>query len=281
MKRLSIAVCLIAVLGMAGNAFALAHTWGGGSESWNTLSSWWMDLWGTNATAPATELPSFTYYVNFGGDRAPGSSYNGVTMSGTLPTNASTIGDGVDAKGKGVTLAGRNSPQNMTMTIEAGGTLTTEQPLRVGIDWYKGNVGGSYINSPSDSDHTITTAGTVNVGTYLQIGASTGSSNQASNSIGRMLITGGVVKVNQDADGVQFQTGDRTPYIEISNDGELWWSGSHTSTVNGWLSTGTNNIRGDGLTIVEEDGWTKVLIPEPATVAILGLGSLVLLRKRR
>jgi hypothetical protein len=268
MKTGIMAMCLILVLGLTGSAVGgyIGKTWGGGSESWTTLSKWYDQ--GTNGSdwvTAAEDLPTSADAVNFGGDRTPGS----LSLPGTLPTGGATIGAGVSAVALNVNLFGRWTPQNMTVTVESGGTLTTAAHIIIGLDW------DAATGSPDNSAHTVTTAGTIDIGTSLLVGASNGGGTEADNSYGVLDITGGVVKVN---DSIIFIAGQQTPYIQISGAGELWWSGSHTPEVNGWLGT---NIIGTGLNVVEEGGWTKVLIPEPATVAILGLGSLVLLRRRR
>jgi hypothetical protein len=262
-------MCLILVLGLTGSAVGgyIGKTWGGGSESWTTLSKWYDQ--GTNGSdwvTPATALPTLADAVNFGGDRTPGS----LSLPGTLPTGGATIGAGVSAVAKDVNLFGRWTPQNMTVTVEAGGTLTTAAHIIIGLDW------DAATGSPDNSAHTVTTAGTINIGTTLLVGASNGGT-EADNSYGVLDITGGVVKVN---DSIIFIAGQQTPYIQISGAGELWWSGTeHDQDVSDMIDA--TNIRGTGLTVTEEDGWTKIYVPEPATVAILGLGSLVLLRRRR
>jgi hypothetical protein len=212
MRTASITICLILVLGMAGSAVGakIGNTWGGGSESWTTLSSWYdqgccdysKHVTG-NWVTPSTALPTLADRVYFGGDRAPGSTPLGTpTLPGTLPTDASTIGASVIAEAKNVQLLGRWTPQNMTMTVEANGTLTTAEYMTIGEDWDKP------CGAPDNSAHTVTTAGTINIGTYLNLGASTGSGNNSSNSYGRLLITGGVVKVNDSSGtGIRFYAG--------------------------------------------------------------------------
>ena len=97
-------------------------------------------------------------------------------------------------------------------------------------------------------------------------------------SAAEVNITGsGLVEIIQGVDSAN----DGTTTID-STSAMLQYSGSHESTI---IDT-FNIVAGSGLSLVVDtttrSGWTTVYAtPEPATVAMLVLGSLALLRKRR
>jgi len=78
--------------------------------------------------------------------------------------------------------------------------------------------------------------------------------------------------------------------IDITGDGEMWFMGGdftgydwHSEYLsNGWITAnGIPYGQPGGVQVIVEDGITKFSVPEPTTICLLGLGGLVLRRRKR
>jgi len=174
----------------------------------------------------------------------------------------------------------------LTLTITSTGHLTlTTGGLSVGFD----------TSTYGPKEMTVDVDGGMLTTTNLGIGEDYGS---IAGTKGVVNILGGVVKItNIESTALNFQNDPETSRVsELNLDatGLLYWNGDHTASGDDKIATyiAANQILGPGgagagdvhyelVTGGEYDGYTKVYIPEPATVAILGLGSIALLRRRR
>ena len=148
------------------------------------------------------------------------------------------------------------------MTVDAGGTVDFGQHLWVGY-----NAGATGI---------IDISGTVSVGQMLGLGWNGG--------VGYVnVLDGGVLDLFQlHGDGISsIKNGS---ILDISGTGQVLLPGDYTGVLNAYIANDT--ISGNGVlgnvTWDVVDGTTIVTaVPEPATMSLLGLGALALLRKKK
>ncbi len=252
-RTLCCLMSLVLVLCLAGNAGAYTWTAFGDGSSWNDVDNW-----------DTTDLPNSTERVN-------------TSISGTV------VIDGYAA------YAYKGAADAVTMTIRNGGSLTMIPYLDVGSAYYSldgaTGDGGSYW--------------TVDATSLLHIDQIYMGYNGQST-----LDVYGTVLVDRDPGSAFVFAGKATAY------GLLNMYAGGTADFTNWaaLNGGTGHVEMYGGSIIIDGeitaaptdvtisfagggpglwnydsgtGRTTIMVPEPATVALLGLGGLALLRKKR
>ena len=115
------------------------------------------------------------------------------------------------------------------------------------------------------------TGGTVDALTF-RIGRYTGVT-------GEVYLSGGTITTNV------FEMGLGTKLLDITGSGKLVLNGNQTALIDGYIDNGwikSNGVAWDDYSHVYYDGskTTLTLIPEPATICLLGIGALSLIRRR-
>jgi hypothetical protein len=255
MKTLSILVCLTVVLVLAGSATAVTRNWDGdGSDGqWTTAANWSDDTKPTGSDDANIDGSTTAYTV---------------TLSGT---------EVVDA------VAVQNAS---TLTVATGATLTVNGAGAYGTFWVSGekaaaeiNVQGTVILQDGNEYGLFQHYdGVLNISGLLRVGNTDyapGYGNITENSTlgdNYIYLTGG---------GKLVAYGDTT--ISDPSGRSL-----RTAVTTGRIYQNGSVVGTDDLVLTDANGnpWVSgtkytAIVPEPATVAILGLGSLVLLRRRR
>jgi len=245
-------------------------------------------------------------------------NWSGGVPSSTIITNVRTYQTHMNTTYMPIILSGQNadayqleiggdndvwiddaSKAKGTITLNSGGTITTADYFRVGASSSSNRWGQFYMDG-----------GTVNVGTYMAVsqGNSTtnthgfvymsdGTINVAGNLIfcngstasGMAYISGGTINVGgllsmRPSGTVVPGTGDApTTLLDITGYGKVNLAGDQVATVvgyrdDGWIQTGGAEFPDEWIIY---DGSTTTLIPEPATLCLLGIGALSLLRRRK
>lgn len=191
-----------------------------------------------------------------------------------MPMPACTIGATTNAQANILWIApwGGN-PGNLTMN---GGTLQTANNLWVGSQ---------------DSGTFMLNAGAVSVGTQLMAGANGGSHGymdmyggtvnialeglfMGGNGYGQLDMFNGAITTPAIGFGVW---GSGSGMINFHNGGQITILGTgQQADVEFWMQDG--EINGAAMSIVNGN---IVLTPEPATLALLGIGSLIALKRRK
>ena len=242
-------IAFVLALSLAGNVQAGTSTWNdAGDHLWGTVANWSL-------------FPTFDDWVKirYG---APG------------PT---LVSEGAEALKISV-----GYEDDSALTVD-GGSLTTVEDLALG--WNSGsgtlNMISGVINVGRDFEVGRAAQGTANIiGGTITVGDDLMIPEGGTTNTALVNLDGGVVIVSDDL------TMAGTGAINIKA-GTLILEGDMVSTVQGYIDNGWITAYGSaGDVLVDFDltnpGKTTVTaIPEPATLALLGLGALVLRRRRK
>ena len=258
MKKLVVLTCVLLVASFASaDVFRFM-----GNGNWED-SQWQNQTAGLNNVAPPGS--GDTARMNWGGATCTLST---ATTIYQLSTGVDENGNLVVASGGHLTTGavwssiGHTTGETGTLTVDAGGTVDFGQHLWVGY-----NAGATGI---------IDISGTVSVGQMLGLGWNGG--------VGYVnVLDGGVLDLFQlHGDGISsIKNGS---ILDISGTGQVLLPGDYTGVLNAYIANDT--ISGNGVlgnvTWDVVDGTTIVTaVPEPATMSLLGLGALALLRKKK
>ena len=270
-------ICLMALVllvGMSVTALAAepegdgAPWFGNGAGDgglWTTGANWW------RATAP-------TSTEDVGHDNGGGTLTVNSSM-GAVYANYLYVGDWGPA------------PWGQAYFSMESGLLVLDEELMIG---YRGWDGGSYIDDWTDPCNPVELTwenwgdgsatilgGQISVGTTLGIGST--FSPGGVGGVGELHIDGGAIRVMGSlVFGVIDSSIPGSPALSVDiTDGKLLLNGEFTS-----LDPRVTAFGGDGDLVFEYEadlaGYTTVTgVPEPATIAMLGLGGLALIRRKR
>lgn len=263
---------LVLVLAIAGMASALQWVGPSGSQAagnWTTTSNW-----NTGVLPGAADSTTKLY-------RSDGFGANIVVTSavtGGIKPQMSYSPSGVILveiqSGGSITNSGSVDGYNgtYTVTIQAGGA------------WNSSTTGGSFKVAANTTVNANTDI--INVyGTLAVKGTGTSTLGITNDSrAGTTLVNSGTVNIYggglADVDVYTIGTYG-VGRIKIWSNGTLKIKTDVTAQVNADITAG-KILRGDGGSLtVSTDGSYTYVTPEPATVALLGLGSLMLLRRKR
>ena len=271
MKK-AIVVCVVAVLLMASVSSAAIRYKGSGAwedvAGWDDVKQKWVvgNGWQGGAVPTAGDCR-----LNWGNNivtldyAAPsvGSLKIGVDEGGNLVINDGGIMTSTGWSGIGVT-----GVINASMTVNDGGTANIGGHLWMGVGPV-GNFGLLEINS----------GGVVNVG--ANIGLGTINAKDASGGTATINVNdGGVLNLKQWNNTLSIQDGS---VLNILGSGVVTVGGNRVNAAYDYAGIG--KITGDGgsdilATFDSGLNLTTIVVPEPATMLLLGLGGL-LIRKRR
>ena len=266
MRRLLI---LLLVLGAASMASAITDSWvSGGTDDWGTGTNWSLGhvpyngaLNATGYADPLNEEAKITCASGAGpvievGDVV--SAYRvfvAATGNGELTINGGTLlTNGYMTSSY---TAGYNAVVNMLSgNVQIGFTGGTNG------HWYLGRYGATIFNM---SGGNFTIMNDLNLGQYA---SGSGTINLSGGTLtATTLKKTGTAKINITGSGKLVFIGDKTAIVKT-------WSDS------GWLKSGTADFLTVG-TATFDGVKTTLVVPEPATLCLLGIGALSLIRRKR
>jgi len=269
LTRVKYLVCLVLLLGVAGSASAQTYHWWTGAvdNAWNDPGNWDCGLVPDQATLVSDA------FINLDGvpcvidGTQPCANSQWLTVSFDTPAQLDIVAGGqmgTTIWGPGEMFVGAHpsgaNTANGVVNIDGVGTVARPEGLRIGIGPDPG-------------------AGTVNVTGGAEFisghwGTRIGSRGTVNLIDGTMTVEG-----NAGTEGMTILPGG---LLDICGSSVLYLSTDVTADVDAWVASGV--MTGDGIVgnlIRTFDGeWTVVQLPEPATMMLLGLGGLLLRRRR-
>jgi len=290
MKKL---ICLCLVLALAGSASAATAIWKTGAGDWAPTSNWG----GSGAPSASNDTYGFSGTSSALSTITVTSTTTGATLAFFLGQPNSTKPAGVTATAS-QTLLIINGVMNVTRDTQAWDYKSSSSNSTVDVygTFNAGTNSTSALNLMITSSTAALSTDVVNVrgGGTLNVAVTTGTGTgtlavgKASGSTGTVNIyNGGTANVKTT------YTVGATGTIYIENNGILWIGGDKRTTVAADIGTKLKamNVPGtSGLTYGYDAShvlgnltgatWVKG-VPEPATIAMLGLGGLMLIRRKR
>jgi hypothetical protein len=204
---------------------------------------------------------------------------NTVTVSSAVPTVFRAY-PGCDESGtiivqNGATLTMTNclmmsvggNPNTGTLTVDAGGTVN------IGSHLWSAEVAGSVGN--------ISVSGTVNVGGILGLGTVDFAPVASGDAYLDVYDSGLLNLTNIHSDLVNFPSIQNNSLMQVHGTGLATLPGDFVTIVQGYIDAG--KIIGAVVPVFDQDFniiQTNIVSPEPATVILLGIGGLLIRRRR-
>jgi hypothetical protein len=277
MKKLFILLLLLGVTSIA-SAVGVTTTWR--TVAQGRVSSNWLDPCNWSAGLPTNEAGNSTTLYNSAA-QADGPIINGLAtalairdggIGGPLGTTAHltmqsgtlTVGDFLLVAPDSTTGGGRNGMLHME-----GGTinlLTNQGRLGIGNGADGNPIGSQNITGTLDMTGGNINAKTMYIGANLTKGIAT--------------ISGGTIDLIQDFWMRPNALNPNVPSLTISGTGEIIITGDLSARVLGYKDVGWINDEVQ-ISLTRNPGRTTLFVPEPATICLLGIGALSLLRRRK
>jgi hypothetical protein len=301
MRKVLIVLCFIVVMALANYASAATATaydqWAGANGvAWDAAAS----NWNNNNPSGSHILPTATDLANVAGNggalnykvgfKTPTSAPS--MTSGTMYADILVVGGGTLAAPGIMTDSGTNIDVSEYITLAAAATDFGVMTLNSGIvdTGYQMN-NESFFVSQLGWGKLVMNGGTINVGVTHWTGSAAPYTQDFSKSIygaftlaqsagstGNAYLNGGVI--NADT----FAVGAGTGHLYVDG-GSLVLNGNVVTTINSLIGTViTTDLAGGSVLATYNAGTGKTTIseiPEPATVCLLGLGAMALLRKNK
>jgi hypothetical protein len=268
-KKVFYLVPLLLVLGAAGIASAITNLWvTGGTDDWNTPANWSLGHvpynGALNATGYADPLNEEAK-INGATGTGPVIGTGDVVSAYRVFVGSSVYGELTIDGGTLLTngyMTSANLATDVALVTMKSGTVQLGFTGGVNGHFYLGRMGSTTFNM-SGGSFTITND--LNVGQYA-------------GSFGTVNLSGGTLTAS-----TLKKTG--TAHIDITGSGKLVLLGDDTAVVSTWIGGGFMTGNGNDLDIkydynITTPGATTVYVPEPATICMLGIGILGLLRRK-
>lgn len=272
---------LFLLLGVASTAFALEYNWdagGGADNNWMNAANW-------NATGYPDTLPTMT-----------GAAFGTAKLQPTINSNILINSNGPEAFQVKVSANVTGGATWNTLTV-TGGSLNSGEWLMVGADAPTSRSGqldmsGGTINlglvTPANGNFFVAHTGSLTKGIVNMSG---GTINVTGNFwIARVAGATGTVTMSGDAtiNTAAFQMGPGNALLDITGSAKLVVNGNVTGTIDGYIDGGKIKSDGVGLDALgiyssydAQTNKTTLMIPEPATVCMLSIGALSLIRRKK
>jgi hypothetical protein len=276
---------LVLLLGVASGAWADTVDWLNTpvDRDWFNAANW---VWGAG-TLPLPGVPTAISEVRMHRSSAApygmtaiiavGDAVASVINIGGVGANAEpygqlTINSGSLTVGNGLRVGGSSSSKRSGQLFVNGGIINAPSYLAVGY----GPSGTSNVTGWLDMN-----AGTINAGTF-DIGRVSGTNGYAD-------ISGGTIYANSFR--MKPAGGAGTVLLDITGSGKIVINGNVVGTIESYISSGLIKTGGAGYSDFYDAGGsvtynigtdkTTLMVPEPATICMLGIGIFGLIRRRK
>ena len=302
-KKLFYLVFFVVLLALVSNVSAATYSWKTGltNGDWFTATNW------TVAPPGPTFAPLITDGTSIhNGGAVPTTAANGIFISGG---NATALEIRVGGAGNPISVPPGQASDKFGYLTMSGGTLTTTNWLMAGTDssaFRSGEIimsGGAmtlgsgavrtnghlYIGSGRDADpNTAVVTGILRMtsGT-IDAGGTFGVARR--HTSGYVYLDGGTIYANDfnmKDPGTILGGLSGTAYMNITGSGKVIIGGDKTGVIATYISKGWLMGNGNDYDIlydynISNAGKTTIYVPEPATICLLAIGALSLLRRRK
>ncbi len=210
-----------------------------------------------------SELPAMASVINIGGCAA--------TYNGGLPHGQLTINSGSLTVGNGLRVGGSSSSIRSGELYVNGGIINAPTTYLA--------VGYGHATNGGTTGWMWMTGGTINVNQF-DIVRVPGVTNPVN---GYAYISGGTINANELR--IKPAGGAGVALLDITGGGRIILNGNVVTTVLGYVGSGWIKSNGADL----DEAWVNynpnigktIITPEPATLCLLGIGALSLIRRKR
>jgi len=293
MKKLLV---LTALLTISAPVFATTDWRGpaypsGGTQDWFTVSNW------------SLGVPDVALAATQGGVRTYGSNCYDTSLT-TCPIIANWAATTLEVRVGGAN-AGTPATAVTAYLIMESGSLSTQNFLMIGVDSSSGGGRSGTVIMHGGNMILGGAADGVRTSGHLFVGHGTGT---LSNIVGTLIMDGGTIDAGGDfaigknySKGYAYLSGNATilannlkmrpdneaavAYMDLTGNAKVIINGDRTADVatyiaNGWLTGNGNDYDIMYDYNITTPGKTTIFVPEPATICLLGLGIVALIKRK-